>query len=167
MQQRPSPCCRPAGVVKLCCRMLQATHSTCRPCKADERTHVSVLKADVRGRFQPPIAVALTLFVAVLAVRALGTTDLSPVSGIGKASQVWSPGQDCAPAAESKRQAACGHAVWSVQFTGLLLWAPVTYAGPQLLFRKQGWVEVCSRSRPNNAPCPRWCMSLCQACLPT
>ena len=42
-------------------------------------------------RYQPPVAVALTLFVAVLAVRALGMSDLNPVSGVGKLSQVLSP----------------------------------------------------------------------------
>ena len=37
---------------------------------------------------EPLAAVALALFVAVLAVRALGETDLNPVSGVGKLSQV-------------------------------------------------------------------------------
>lgn len=36
----------------------------------------------------PLAAVALALLVAVLAVRALGETDLNPVSGVGKVSQV-------------------------------------------------------------------------------
>ena len=38
----------------------------------------------------PLAAVALALLVAVLAVRALGQTDLNPVSGVGKLSQVGS-----------------------------------------------------------------------------
>jgi len=46
--------------------------------------------------FEPAIAVVFSLLVAVLAVRALGETDLNPVSGIGKVSQllfaVISPG---------------------------------------------------------------------------
>jgi len=37
--------------------------------------------------WQPPVAVLLALLVAVLAVRALGETDLNPVSGVGKLSQ--------------------------------------------------------------------------------
>lgn len=37
---------------------------------------------------QPLFAVLFSLLVAVLAVRALGETDLSPVSGIGKVSQL-------------------------------------------------------------------------------
>lgn len=37
----------------------------------------------------PLAAVGLALLVAVLAVRALGQTDLNPVSGVGKLSQVW------------------------------------------------------------------------------
>merc|ERR1719287_197036 len=45
---------------------------------------------------EPSIAVLFSLLVAVLAVRALGETDLNPVSGIGKVSQllfaVVSPG---------------------------------------------------------------------------
>lgn len=36
----------------------------------------------------PLAAVGLALLVAVLAVRALGQTDLNPVSGVGKLSQV-------------------------------------------------------------------------------
>lgn len=36
----------------------------------------------------PLAAVVLALLVAVLAVRALGQTDLNPVSGVGKLSQV-------------------------------------------------------------------------------
>lgn len=38
--------------------------------------------------YEPAVAVLLALFVAVLAVRALGQTDLNPVSGVGKLSQV-------------------------------------------------------------------------------
>ena len=38
----------------------------------------------------PLAAVGLALLVAVLAVRALGQTDLNPVSGVGKLSQVCS-----------------------------------------------------------------------------
>ena len=38
--------------------------------------------------YQPIIAVILAMLVAVLAVRALGETDLNPVSGVGKVSQV-------------------------------------------------------------------------------
>ena len=38
--------------------------------------------------WQPLIGVLLALLVAVLAVRALGETDLNPVSGVGKLSQV-------------------------------------------------------------------------------
>mmetsp|Transcript_44105 Transcript_44105/g.64820 ORF Transcript_44105/g.64820 Transcript_44105/m.64820 type:complete len:676 (+) Transcript_44105:42-2069(+) len=38
---------------------------------------------------QPAIAVLFSLLVAVLAVRALGETDLNPVSGIGKVSQIF------------------------------------------------------------------------------
>ena len=40
--------------------------------------------------YEPLAAVALALLVAVLAVRALGQTDLNPVSGVGKLSQVGS-----------------------------------------------------------------------------
>ena len=38
--------------------------------------------------YEPLAAVVLALLVAVLAVRALGQTDLNPVSGVGKLSQV-------------------------------------------------------------------------------
>lgn len=38
----------------------------------------------------PLAALGLALLVAVLAVRALGQTDLNPVSGVGKLSQVYS-----------------------------------------------------------------------------
>lgn len=38
--------------------------------------------------YQPLVALVLALLVAVLAVRALGQTDLNPVSGVGKLSQV-------------------------------------------------------------------------------
>ncbi len=38
--------------------------------------------------YEPVAAVAVALLVAVLAVRALGQTDLNPVSGVGKLSQV-------------------------------------------------------------------------------
>ena len=38
--------------------------------------------------YEPAAAVAVALLVAVLAVRALGQTDLNPVSGVGKLSQV-------------------------------------------------------------------------------
>ncbi|KAK9840796.1 hypothetical protein WJX81_005265 [Elliptochloris bilobata] len=38
--------------------------------------------------YEPAAAVVLALLVAVLAVRALGQTDLNPVSGVGKLSQV-------------------------------------------------------------------------------
>jgi len=38
--------------------------------------------------YEPIAAVVLALLVAVLAVRALGQTDLNPVSGVGKLSQV-------------------------------------------------------------------------------
>jgi len=38
--------------------------------------------------YEPIGAVVLALLVAVLAVRALGQTDLNPVSGVGKLSQV-------------------------------------------------------------------------------
>ena len=38
--------------------------------------------------YQPLVAVGVALLVAVLAVRALGQTDLNPVSGVGKLSQV-------------------------------------------------------------------------------
>ena len=41
----------------------------------------------------PLAAVGLALLVAVLAVRALGQTDLNPVSGVGKLSQVCSNGE--------------------------------------------------------------------------
>ena len=41
----------------------------------------------------PLAAVGLALLVAVLAVRALGQTDLNPVSGVGKLSQVCSYGE--------------------------------------------------------------------------
>ena len=40
--------------------------------------------------YEPLAAVVLALLVAVLAVRALGQTDLNPVSGVGKLSQVRS-----------------------------------------------------------------------------
>lgn len=40
--------------------------------------------------YEPLAAVVLALLVAVLAVRALGQTDLNPVSGVGKLSQVMS-----------------------------------------------------------------------------
>jgi hypothetical protein len=40
----------------------------------------------------PLAAVGLALLVAVLAVRALGQTDLNPVSGVGKLSQVCCSG---------------------------------------------------------------------------
>jgi hypothetical protein len=40
--------------------------------------------------WQPLIAVAVAMLVAVLAIRALGETDLNPVSGVGKLSQVGS-----------------------------------------------------------------------------
>lgn len=39
--------------------------------------------------FHPVAALILALLVAVLAVRALGQTDLNPVSGVGKLSQVY------------------------------------------------------------------------------
>ena len=38
--------------------------------------------------YEPPVALLLALLVALLAVRALGQTDLNPVSGVGKLSQV-------------------------------------------------------------------------------
>ena len=38
--------------------------------------------------YEPAAAVAVALLVALLAVRALGQTDLNPVSGVGKLSQV-------------------------------------------------------------------------------
>lgn len=38
--------------------------------------------------YEPLIAIILAAFVAILAVRALGETDLNPASGIGKISQV-------------------------------------------------------------------------------
>lgn len=38
--------------------------------------------------WQPLIAIVLALFVSVLAVRALGETDINPVSGVGKISQI-------------------------------------------------------------------------------
>ena len=38
--------------------------------------------------WQPLVGVAIALLVALLAVRALGETDLNPVSGVGKLSQV-------------------------------------------------------------------------------
>ena len=38
--------------------------------------------------YEPLAAIILAVFVAVLAVRALGETDLNPVSGVGKLSQV-------------------------------------------------------------------------------
>jgi uncharacterized oligopeptide transporter (OPT) family protein len=38
--------------------------------------------------WQPLVGVAVALLVALLAVRALGETDLNPVSGVGKLSQV-------------------------------------------------------------------------------
>jgi len=38
--------------------------------------------------YEPLVAVVLALLVALLAVRALGQTDLNPVSGVGKISQV-------------------------------------------------------------------------------
>eukprot|EP00803_Ostreobium_quekettii_P003250 evm.model.scf_709EXC.8 EVM.evm.TU.scf_709EXC.8 scf_709EXC:60379-67519(-) len=38
--------------------------------------------------YEPIVAVLLALLVAVLAVRALGETDLNPVSGVGKISQI-------------------------------------------------------------------------------
>ena len=38
--------------------------------------------------YEPLAAVVLTLLVAMLAVRALGMSDLNPVSGVGKLSQV-------------------------------------------------------------------------------
>ncbi len=41
----------------------------------------------------PLTAVGLALLVAVLAVRALGQTDLNPVSGVGKLSQVCCSGR--------------------------------------------------------------------------
>lgn len=41
--------------------------------------------------YEPAAAVAVALLVAVLAVRALGQTDLNPVSGVGKLSQVCAP----------------------------------------------------------------------------
>jgi len=40
--------------------------------------------------YESAIAVVLALLVAILAVRALGETDLNPVSGVGKLSQVGS-----------------------------------------------------------------------------
>ncbi len=41
--------------------------------------------------YEPAAAVVLALLVAVLAVRALGQTDLNPVSGVGKLSQARAP----------------------------------------------------------------------------
>jgi hypothetical protein len=38
--------------------------------------------------YEPLVAVLVALLVALLAVRALGQTDLNPVSGVGKISQV-------------------------------------------------------------------------------
>jgi len=38
--------------------------------------------------WQPLVAVAVAMLVAVLAIRALGETDLNPVSGVGKLSQI-------------------------------------------------------------------------------
>jgi OPT family oligopeptide transporter len=38
--------------------------------------------------YEPPIALIFSMLTAVLAVRALGETDLNPVSGIGKLSQI-------------------------------------------------------------------------------
>jgi hypothetical protein len=47
------------------------------------------MKPMLRLRIHEPLAaVAVALLVAVLAVRALGQTDLNPVSGVGKLSQV-------------------------------------------------------------------------------
>ena len=43
--------------------------------------------------YEPLAAVVLTLLVAVLAVRALGMSDLNPVSGVGKLSQVCLPSE--------------------------------------------------------------------------
>lgn len=37
--------------------------------------------------YEPAVAVVVALLVALLAVRALGETDLNPVSGVGKLSQ--------------------------------------------------------------------------------
>lgn len=42
--------------------------------------------------YEPAAAVVLALLVAVLAVRALGQTDLNPVSGVGKLSQARASG---------------------------------------------------------------------------
>ena len=38
--------------------------------------------------YMPLIAVVFSVFVSILSVRALGETDLAPVSGIGKVSQL-------------------------------------------------------------------------------
>ena len=38
--------------------------------------------------YQPIVAVAVAAFVSILAVRAMGETDLNPASGVGKISQV-------------------------------------------------------------------------------
>lgn len=44
--------------------------------------HLGILPAQVL------VAVAVSLLVSVLAIRALGETDLNPVSGVGKLSQL-------------------------------------------------------------------------------
>jgi hypothetical protein len=38
--------------------------------------------------YQPIVGLLFSLLVSILAVRALGETDLNPVSGVGKLSQV-------------------------------------------------------------------------------
>ena len=45
--------------------------------------------------YEPAAAVVLALLVAVLAVRALGQTDLNPVSGVGKLSQARTSSACC------------------------------------------------------------------------
>ena len=49
--------------------------------------------------YMPLIAVVFSVFVSILSVRALGETDLAPVSGIGKVSQLLfalvAPGSAC------------------------------------------------------------------------
>lgn len=39
--------------------------------------------------YEPVLAVGAAALVAILAVRALGETDLNPASGVGKLSQVF------------------------------------------------------------------------------
>ncbi|KAK9823302.1 hypothetical protein WJX72_001775 [[Myrmecia] bisecta] len=83
---------------------LAAAEDTLDPCPSENRIPASWWMAGLAASavlctgvlspmlglpvYEPLAAVVMALFVAVLAVRALGETDLNPVSGVGKLSQV-------------------------------------------------------------------------------